>query len=92
MSYAKVAINVFFEIHENTCTCFSSMLSLYTYYAMLSNHDQCCNGKENTPSYTLTSTCAHMHMHIHSHTHKHQTWGDYKVHVIDYDYDYLRIS
>ena len=21
-----------------------------------------------------------------------QTWGDYKVHVIDYDYDYLRIS
>ena len=23
---------------------------------------------------------------------EHQTWDDYKVQVIDYDYDYLRIS
>ena len=28
-----------------------------------------CNGKENTPTYTLTSIYAHTHIHIHTHVH-----------------------
>ena len=34
--------------------------------------------------YLVFWTCTYIH--------EHQIWGDYKAHVIDYDYDYLKIS